>query len=182
MDIMNMILSYIQSNVSEQIASKFGADTETLNQVIASLTPKLTDEVKNKLQDPNVDSTPIIQKATDPEIQEMAQKADQYVQKDEMIEKGNELLGYITGSKEKSKEIAAQVAEETGFDFSMIKKLLPIVAPIVMGNLGKTLTQTNADVSNVQNAEKSLLSFLDFDNDGSVIDDIMGIAGKFFKS
>ncbi len=182
MDIMNMIFSSLQSSVTEKIASKFGADPETLNQVIASLTPKLTEEVKNKLKDPNVDSAPIIQKATDPEIQTIAEKAQEYIEKDDIVDKGNELLGYITGSKEKSKEIAAQVADETGFDFSMIKQLLPMVAPIVMGTLGKTLSQSNADVSDVSNAEKSLLSFLDFDNDGSIIDDVIGMAGKFFRS
>ncbi|NPA82236.1 MAG: DUF937 domain-containing protein [Epsilonproteobacteria bacterium] len=181
MDIINILLSSLQSGAVDKMASKFGADPDTLSQVIASLTPKLTNEIKTKLADPETDSAPIIEKATDPEIQEIAERADEYIEREDIVEKGNDLLGYITGSKEKSKEIASQVAQETGFDYSIIKQLLPIVAPIVMGSLGKTLGGSG-NVSDVKSAESSLLSFLDFDNDGSVMDDIIGMAGKFLRS
>lgn len=44
---------------------------------------------------------------------------------------GNEILGQIFGSKDTSREVAAQASEQSGVDTSVLKKLLPIVAGAV---------------------------------------------------
>ena len=44
---------------------------------------------------------------------------------------GNEILGHIFGSKETSRDVAAQASEQSGVDTSVLKKLLPIVAGAV---------------------------------------------------
>jgi hypothetical protein len=44
---------------------------------------------------------------------------------------GNEILGHIFGSKETSREVATQASQQSGVDFSVLKKLLPIVAGAV---------------------------------------------------
>jgi hypothetical protein len=44
---------------------------------------------------------------------------------------GNEILGQIFGSKDKSREVASQASEQSGVDPSILKKLLPIVAGAV---------------------------------------------------
>ena len=44
---------------------------------------------------------------------------------------GNEILGHIFGSKDTSREVAAQASEQSGVDTSVLKKLLPIVAGAV---------------------------------------------------
>lgn len=44
---------------------------------------------------------------------------------------GNEILGQIFGSKDTSREVAAQAPEQSGVDTSVLKKLLPIVAGAV---------------------------------------------------
>jgi hypothetical protein len=44
---------------------------------------------------------------------------------------GNQILGHIFGSKEKSREVAGQASEQSGVDPSILKKLLPIVAGAV---------------------------------------------------
>ncbi len=182
MEIIEMILQNLNSDVVGKIASQFGTDENEIGKVLATLTPMLTQEVKTKLQDPQVDSAPILEKATDPEIQQIAENPEKVVEDESIIEKGIDILSYVTGSKERSVEIASQVAEQTGFDLSYVKKLLPIVAPIVMGNLGKMLGSNSSQTADIKTQESSLLSFLDFDNDGSVIDDVIGIAGRFFRS
>ena len=44
---------------------------------------------------------------------------------------GNQILGHIFGSKDTSRDVAAQASQESGVDPSILKKLLPIVAGAV---------------------------------------------------
>jgi len=44
---------------------------------------------------------------------------------------GNQILGHIFGSKETSRDVAAQASQQSGVDTTVLKKLLPIVAGAV---------------------------------------------------
>ncbi len=183
MGLMDMLLQNLAGDTIGKIASQVGGDQNKISEVLAALTPLLTNEVKNKLADPNVDSAPILEKVSDPSVQAAVENPTEFLEKENVVEEGNNILSYITGSKEKSTQIASAVAEQTGFDLSSIKKLLPIVAPLIMGTLGKAMSGSqSASADSISSQESSLLSFLDFDNDGSVIDDVIGMAGKFFRS
>ena len=183
MGLMDMLLQNLTGDTIGKMASQIGGDQNKMGEVLAVLTPLLTNEVKNKLADPNVDSVPILEKVSDPNIQSAIENPTEFLDRENIVEEGNNILSYITGSKEKSTQIASAVAQQTGFDLSSIKRLLPIVAPLIMGTLGKAMGGSqNALTSDTKSQESSLLSFLDFDNDGSIIDDVIGMAGKFFRS
>ena len=49
------------------------------------------------------------------------------------VDKGNDVLGQIFGSKEVSRTVAAHAANQTGIDPAMLKKMLPILAMLVAG-------------------------------------------------
>ena len=51
------------------------------------------------------------------------------------IDKGNQLLGGIFGSKDVSREVAGHAAESSGLDPSLLKQMLPILAMLVAGHL-----------------------------------------------
>lgn len=53
------------------------------------------------------------------------------------VEKGNDVLGQIFGTKEVSRSVAGHAAEQTGIDSSLLKKMLPLLAMIVAGYLAK---------------------------------------------
>lgn len=53
------------------------------------------------------------------------------------VEKGNDVLGQIFGSKEVSRTVAGHAAEKTGIDPSLLKKMLPILAMVVAGTMAK---------------------------------------------
>jgi hypothetical protein len=53
------------------------------------------------------------------------------------VEKGNDVLGQIFGSKDVSRSVAGHAAAETGIDPSLLKKMLPILAMLVAGYLAK---------------------------------------------
>ena len=92
-------------------------------------------------------------------------------------EDGNGILGHIFGGKEVSRELAGRAAEQTGVDSSIIKKLLPLAASLAMGGLSK---QTQGSQASAGTQLTDVIgSFLDSDGDGSALDDLMGLAGKF---
>lgn len=58
------------------------------------------------------------------------------------VDKGNEILGQVFGSKDGSRAVAASAAAQSGVEPSLLKKMLPILAMVaagyVMKNAGKT--------------------------------------------
>ena len=51
------------------------------------------------------------------------------------VSQGNNVLGQIFGSKDVSRAVAQNVAEQSGLDPSLLKKMLPMLAMLVTGYL-----------------------------------------------
>ncbi len=89
----------------------------------------------------------------------------------EATDEGNGILGHILGGKDVSRSVASQVAGSTGISDTLIKQMLPVVASMAMGALAK----------NQQSPQGGLAGMLDFNHDGSAVDDVIGIVGKLFN-
>ena len=112
------------------------------------------------------------------------------------VEKGNDILGQIFGSKDVSRTVAGSASAQTGIDPALLKKMLPILAMLVAGYMAKQSGGEGGGLGGLiggilggalggggQTAPASrglggLASMLDFDGDGNPLDDIMGMAGK----
>jgi hypothetical protein len=90
------------------------------------------------------------------------------------VDDGNRILGHIFGSKEVSREVAGRAAASTGIDAATLRRMLPLVAALVMGSLSRQSAGQGAG------GLGSLGSLLDSDGDGSIADDLFDIARKFF--
>ncbi len=87
---------------------------------------------------------------------------------------GNNILGHLFGSKDVSRNVAAQAAEKTGIDASLIKKALPMIAGLAMGAVGKKSSTESSGLP-------GLLGGLMGGGDGDFgLDDVMSLAKKFF--
>ena len=53
------------------------------------------------------------------------------------VDKGNDVLGQIFGTKEVSRTVAGHAAAQTGLDSGLLKKMLPILAMLVAGYMAK---------------------------------------------
>lgn len=53
------------------------------------------------------------------------------------VEDGNAILGHLFGSKEVSREVASRASAQTGLGADVLKRMLPIVAAMLMGGLSK---------------------------------------------
>lgn len=100
---------------------------------------------------------------------------------------GAGILGHVFGGKEQN--VAKAVSAKSGMDMGSAMKLLQMAAPVVMGYLGKQSRQQNVSDSNgiegllggllgggAQQEQSLVTQILDADGDGSVIDDIIGMA------
>ncbi len=96
---------------------------------------------------------------------------------------GNGILGHILGNKDASRSLAKHASAKTGIDPALIKKMLPIIAAVVMGALNKrasTEGMLGARANQTSNnAFLDMLSgVLDVGGDGSIIDDVLRIGAK----
>ncbi|MFD0762016.1 DUF937 domain-containing protein [Lutibacter aestuarii] len=105
----------------------------------------------------------------------------------DILADGAGILGHIFNGKQQN--VAKVVSTKSGIDMSSAMSLLKMLAPVIMGYLGKQSRQKNIeDANGVDNLlgnllgsgaqkEQSLVTqILDADGDGSVIDDIIGMA------
>lgn len=106
---------------------------------------------------------------------------------------GAGILKHLLGGKQE--RAATAVSSSSGLDIGSAGELLKLLAPIVMGALGRVKSQQglgSGDMGGLLQSEMksaqarpsmntSVLSMLDMDGDGSALDDIAGALGKFFK-
>ncbi len=99
---------------------------------------------------------------------------------------GMKILGHVFGGRQQNVE--QNLAGQSGLDLGMIMKLLPILAPLVMGYLSREKQDRQLDAGGIgamlgqerQEAETrkpglgGLAAILDADGDGSIVDDILG--------
>ncbi len=110
---------------------------------------------------------------------------------------GAGILKHVLGEKQSG--AIDMISKMSGLDSSKTGSLMTMLAPIVMGSLGKAKKEQGFEVSDLtsflgnsvkstsnQSAEMSMISkFIDQDGDGSVMDDIAGMGmnmlSNFFK-
>jgi hypothetical protein len=100
---------------------------------------------------------------------------------------GNGILGHVLGSKDASRALAAQASQASGISPDLLKQMLPVVAAMMMGAMAKRSSggalpggfgPSQAGVPGGGLLDM-LAPMLDRDRDGSVVDDVAGMLGKF---
>ena len=98
-------------------------------------------------------------------------------------EDGNGILGHLFGSKDVSRRVAQRASDQTGIGAGVLKQMLPVVAAMVMGGLSRNAARSQGDTIETPARASGLLSLLtpvlDRNRDGSMIDDVIGLAGGF---
>src|SRR5262245_34505369 len=61
------------------------------------------------------------------------------LQFDQVADDGNAILGHVFGSKDVSRGVANQAADLSGVGSAVLKKMLPVIAAIIMGQLAKKM-------------------------------------------
>jgi hypothetical protein len=82
--------------------------------------------------------------------------------------------------------VADRAAGNTGLPVDLMKKMLPVVASMAMGALSQNTAQKGIQRRSAAREQSGdlmsmLTPMLDSDGDGSVADDLLGMASKFFR-
>lgn len=91
---------------------------------------------------------------------------------------GNDILGHIFGNKDVSRHVTKRASKKTGLSGTLLKKMLPVVASMVMASLGKKMFGGRKKTPSRQESTGFLTKIFDRDHDGSMIDDVLGMAFK----
>ena len=111
------------------------------------------------------------------------------------LKDGAGILNHLFGNQ--TSNVANAVSQSSGLDTNGSMKMLQMLAPILMGILGQQKKQNNLDAKGLGSLTSMLASnfgseagtsgimetvtnLLDANKDGNVVDDIMGMVGKFF--
>lgn len=162
----------------EEVQKNFNLSDKETRTAVEELIPALSRGLQNNTQ-------------TNPGMDDLLEalrtgKHEQYMEKPgslgspDTVKDGNDILGHIFGSKEVSREVANRASKKSGLSSSLLKKMLPIVASLVMGALSKKVIgggRSRSDIS--QTGTGGLLTnLLDGDRDGSIWDDVLGMAAR----
>jgi hypothetical protein len=106
---------------------------------------------------------------------------------------GGGIIGHIFGQNQQP--AAEQISNNSGLNMGQAVQLLAVLAPIVMGYLGKKKQEEGLDANGVagylggqteqmQQADSGIMGmvsgFLDSDKDGSALDDVASMAFNYF--
>lgn len=198
MNLLQDILSGQNGGVVKQIASQYGLDESQAQSAISSLVPALARGVRNNAQ--QGDGLANILGALQQGGNIDAMGAASQLAGQQAVDQGNNFLGQIFGSKDVSRGVADRAAEQTGIGSDILKKMLPVLATAVMGSLTRNAgSALGADAgsggglggiadlvggllgggsSQQSGAMGMLTQFLDADNDGSILDDVVGMIAR----
>jgi hypothetical protein len=183
MNLLDMILNTNDGALVRQTARSLGIDESQARDAVRSMAPALSRGIQRNLSQPDGLES-LLSALKSGNHQRYVDHAEE-LERSEAIADGNAILGHILHSKDASRNVAGRAAAETGLDAGLMKRMLPMVAAMAMGSLGKEatggglLSALGGGPSDASGALGVLESFLDADRDGAVLDDVLDLAKKF---
>jgi hypothetical protein len=174
MDLLETILGGQGGGAVRQLATQFGLKPEQAQAAVAALAPALAAGLqRNMASDAGLAS---VESALGTGRHETYLEDPNTLSQPTTTEDGNAILGHVLGSKDVSRQVATNAAQKTDIDPAILKKMLPLVAALVMGGLARR-SKTAGGAAGRGGLGSVLGSLLDRDRDGSVMDDIGGMLG-----
>lgn len=117
------------------LARQFGLNEDQARAAMEALTPVLTAGLRRNTQDDSgfADLTGALAGGRHSRyVDDPAAFGTQ-----DAIDDGNAILGHILGSKDVSRGVAQQLSATSGIGESILKKMLPVIAAMIMGQIAK---------------------------------------------
>jgi hypothetical protein len=176
MNLMDLFLNNQQSAPVRQLADQFGLSEGQAASAVESLLPALMGGLQRNASTPQGLSS-LLGALSGSQHQHYVDDPTS-LSDPATVADGNAILGHILGSKDVSRSVAAQASQQTGIGTDLLKQMLPVVATLAMGYLSK---QTSGGQVQQEGLFGMLSPMLDSNRDGSVVDDVLGMASRFFQ-
>jgi hypothetical protein len=183
MNLLDTVMNAQNGDVLRQLANNLQLDEGQTRSAVGALVPALSRGIGNNTSSPEGLDDLIGALSRGNHRRYIEQPAA--LGESTAIDEGNGILGHIFGSKDVSRQVVARAAESSGVDSSVLKKMLPMLASVAMGAMaeqgfgGGSASQVAGDQSSGLGG--MLAGFLDADKDGSILDDVLGMAGKLMR-
>lgn len=195
MNILDVLMQAQGGNAASQLGQQFGLNGTQTRSALEALLPSLSGALAQNAQAPG--GLDALLGALQGGGHSRYVDNPQSLGEPGTVEDGNNILGHLFGSKEVSRSVASQAAAQTGIGAELLKKMLPLVAAMVMGGLAKRsaggaagaglnpggfggLGQAGAPAQAGGGGLLDMLTpMLDRNKDGSAMDDILGMAASF---
>ncbi len=186
MNLSGLLNDALSGDTVNQISQQIGADPETTSNAIQSALPMLLGAMANNTA--NEDGAASLHNALGAHDGSILDNLGGFLG-NYASGPGAGILGHILGGSQGVAE--QQVSQASGLDMSKVGPLLMMLAPIVMGALGRGQRESGAGIGDLagilsgaaqQTGSGSPLmgilgQVLDRDRDGSAVDDIAGMIG-----
>ena len=180
MNIFDSIINAGNGSAVRQLGSQLGLDDAQTTSALSALVPALSAGLRQNLQSPQGLSglaSALSSGNHQRYIDDPAVLGDAGTLAD-----GNGILGHVLGSKDVSRQVAARASAQTGIGSDVMKRMLPLVATLVMGAMSRQTAQGGSLTAGTGGGGllEMLGGALDRNRDGSALDDITGMLGKTF--
>lgn len=194
MDLLNLVNQQLDDNAISQLSRQLGVDPNTTRQAVpAALTALLGGLSQNAANPAGAQQLAgALSRDHDGGILDDLGGFFGNAQSPQQAQGGG-ILGHIFGNRQPN--VASRVGQASGLNSGQAMKLLMLLAPLVLGALGRAQRQKKLDpggisdvlgnerrrVEQAQPGNRGLLDvLLDRDGDGSIVDDLAGMAGGMF--
>ena len=135
MNMMEMIMQAAGGQAPQQVGQQFGLDQQQSQSAIAALFPAISSAMKQNTNNPQglAGLLGALQNGSHDQYLDNPAQLGQ----PQAVNEGNAILGHLFGSKDVSRAVAGRAAEKSGVGADILKKMLPMVAMMAMGSLGK---------------------------------------------
>jgi len=180
MNMLDAILAAQGGNTAQQLGRQFGLDDSQVSSALSALVPAVAAGFQQNMSSPQgLDG--LLSALGGGQHQQYVDDLNTLERPDTMID-GNGILGHIFGSKDVSRQVATRASAQTGISESVLKRMLPVVAAMAMGAMSKRAAAAPAVGTSSRPAGDllgMLTPMLDSNRDGSIVDDVVGILGRF---
>jgi hypothetical protein len=191
MSLLAMLQQRLGGDAVNQISKQLGTDPGTTQNAIAAALPMLVGALARNAQDP--DKAGALANALGRHDGSVLDDVAGYLGRGDTGD-GDGILGHVLGGRKET--VQTGLGQAAGLDPAKAGTLLAMLAPLVMGALGKAQREKGLDTGGLagmlggeqQRAADAapgvmgmLSSLLDRDRDGSVMDDIGAMLGKLGK-
>jgi hypothetical protein len=187
--LLDLLGSRLDGGAVQQISGRLGADRNATSTAIQAALPLLLGALAKNASNPDGARQLHDALARDHDGSRLDRLPDPEADRPE----GDAILRHVLGDR---RGVAEQgIAKASGLDLAKVGPLLAMLAPVVLGALGKTRNERGLgpqDLSAMLGGERDAMSaaspgmmgalsqLLDRDRDGSVVDDLGGMLGGLF--
>jgi hypothetical protein len=182
MNILETLLNAQGGGAVQQMGQQLGLTPAQTTTALSALLPALATGFQRNIQSPG--GTESLASALETGHHQRYLENPAMLNDPTSMADGNGILSHIFGGKEVSRQVASRAAQQTGIGEGVLKQMLPMAAALLMGSMARQSNQVPSAAAAGGPGSMDFMSMLtpllDQNRDGSLMDDVTGMVGRFF--